>query len=403
MTRKPALALLMLLLATTTFAKGRAVAPPANGDADGRNLTTGASNVAGVVVGVSGNMITLADGLVVLDATNAKILGARGAEAGIEAIQRGTIVYAMVSTTDVAPNAPLPATVIAVVQIPDVTLFGPVQSIDRAARTFTVLGKTIRITDETSFGGFIGHRDSLPTLDDLQPNMLVNVTADAVNGTLVATTVMMIAPIPARPNFIRGTVQSIGADSWIVQSDGRSVTLVVNANTKIVGSPKVGDTVEVIYNVDSSNANVAISIIKHVELVVFQATVKSIGANAWVVNRRDGDVTVKITSDTRTMPGIVVGDTVEVIAREEQDGTITALSILKHIQAPKVATFRGVVKSIASDAWVVTRDDDHLDVTVKLPTTIRLFPSVGPGARVEITAFDNRDGTYTMIAAREIR
>src|SRR6185436_13845880 len=107
-------------------------------------------------------------------------------------------------------------------------------------------------------------------------------------------------------------------------------TFVVNGATKIIGSPRVGDRVEVLYTVDSANANVAISIVKVVE-------------------------------------------------------------------PPKVVKFTGVVKSIASTQWVITRDDDHKDVVVKFGDNVRLFPAVAVGDHVEILALENSDGTFTLV------
>jgi hypothetical protein len=282
---------------------------------------------------VSGNLITLAGGLVTIDATNARIVGNRGDNQTVATIERGALIFATLRTTDVAANAPLPAALIAVTRNADVTLFGPVQNVDRTNNTLTVLGRTIRITPQTSFGGFFPGRETAPSLADVQTNMLVGVQANANGASLVAQSVTLIAPVvPTRPSAVSGTVRSIGTDSWVVDSNGRAITLVVNANTKIIGSPKVGDRVEVLYTVDSSNANVAYSIVKHADLpkiVQFRGVVKSIGANAWVITREGSDVTVRVNERTRLVPGTEAGHTVEVMATQEADGTLTAIAILR--------------------------------------------------------------------------
>ena len=112
-------------------------------------------------------------------------------------------------------------------------------------------------------------------------------------------------------------VKSIGTAEWVITVDKRDTTFVVNASTKILGSPKAGDKVEVLYTVDSAHANVALSIIKSVEV-------------------------------------------------------------------PKLAKFTGVVKSIDGRRWVITRDDDHKDVVVNWPESVRIVPVAKVGDRVEV-------------------
>jgi hypothetical protein len=129
---------------------------------------------------------------------------------------------------------------------------------------------------------------------------------------------------------VSGVVKSIGTAEWVITVDQHDTTFVVNASTKILGSPKAGDKVDVLYTVDTANANVA-------------------------------------------------------------------LSIIKSIEVPKISKFTGVVKSIAGPRWVITRDDDHKDVAVNWPESVRIFPIVKVGDRVEVLAIEQTDGTYTAV------
>lgn len=325
MTRPVALAL-ALLLAFTAFADTRSM------DKGDTRPGTGAT-VGGLVTAVNGKLIQLAGGSITIDSTNAQIHGAS------TTIEPGMILFASLTTADVAPNAPLPAASISVTRLPDATLFGPVQSVDTANNTITLLGRTIRITADTSFGGFRKTRDGdRPGLEDILPNHLITVTVDNTGGQLLATSVLLLAPAPPEVHSTRGEVKSIGADAWVIARErGDDLTVVVNAQTKIAGSPKVGDTVELLYRVDSANANVAISIIKF-ELPnppfikTFRVTgkVSSIAANKWEIVKPEGEtVSLKITGDSKIEPGIAVGDTVEALAVGQDDGTATALLIVK--------------------------------------------------------------------------
>jgi hypothetical protein len=324
MSRKPLAALLTLacLFALTALAKDRAVASSKPGRPPGA-IGSGAS-VTGEVTAVSGNLITLAAGLVTIDATNAKILRGDGA-ATISAIQPGALILATLQETDNA-SGPLVATAIAILRNADVTLTGTTQSVDVAGSQFVLLGRTIKVDVNTTFVNF-GDQASLASL---QSNMLVIVEADVAAGALVATRITLISPIPPRPHVVSGVVKSIGTAEWVITVDHHDTTFVVNASTKILGAPKAGDKVEVLYTVDTAHANVA-------------------------------------------------------------------LSIIKSIEVPKLVKFTGVVKSIDGPHWVITRDDDHKDVTVNWPDSVRVFPLAKVGDRVEVLAIEQTDGTYTAV------
>lgn len=320
--------LLALLVATIASAQIRS---------NERGTPSGAT-AGGVVSSVSGNLIHLAGGLVTIDATDARI-NVRGRDAGIASIEPGMLVFATLTTADVHANAPLPASMVTATTLPEATLFGPVQSVDTNAKTLTLLGRTIHVTDDTSFGGMHRKRDGeTPGLADILPNHIVQVVAEERNGRLEATSILLLAPAPPEVRATRGQVKSIGTDSWVIGRErGDDVTLVVDAQTKIVGSPKVGDTVDVLYRVDSSNANVAISIVKFErpappavpEIVRLHGKVTSISDTAWAIQREGVEQKVQIDRNTRIEPGIVVGDTVEVLAQRHADGTVTALAIVK--------------------------------------------------------------------------
>ena len=330
MTRKLAV-LLAIVLATFAFADTRTL--------ERTEKAPNGATAGGVVESVNGNLIQLAGGLVTIDATGARI-NVRGKDASIASIEPGMLVFAALTNADVHANAPLPAATIVATTLPEATLFGPVQSVDTNAKTLTLLGRTIHVTDETSFGGIHRKRDNdaAPSLADILPNHIVQVVAEEKDGKLVATSILLLAPAPPEVHLTRGEVKSIGTDSWVIGRDrGDDITVVVNAQTKIVGSPKVGDTVELLYRVDSSNAFVAISIVKFDRptpptfpvIFRFHGEVKLISDSAWVIQREENEQKVIVNGSSKIEPGIKVGDNVEVIAQRNDDGTATALAIMK--------------------------------------------------------------------------
>lgn len=316
MLRKVAL-LALIVLSLSAFARTRAVTQ--------REQHPQGGTISGIVEGVDGSLIRLADGLIAVDASDAKIIIGRGREATAADIEPGMLLFATIGSDG-------KASMITATRFGDATLFGAVDSVDVAARTLVVLGKTIHVDDETSFGGFRNGEDV--DLSDIVRNQLVQVQVDAVNGQLVAREVLVLAPVPPQISGLRGVVKSIGTESWELESGQTVETVVVNAQTKIVGSPKAGDTVEVLYSIDSANRKVAISIIKIVRLppvrvVQFHGKVKSIAGTTWVVTTDGEDKTMTVNEQTKVTPDTGVGHLVQVLASQADDGTLTALAVIR--------------------------------------------------------------------------
>lgn len=320
--------LLSLLIAAPSFAqRQRAVAPEAT------KPEVSGNTVSGIVTGVQGSIIQLAGGLVQIDGSQTKISG-DGGESTVASIANGSLIFAVLKSGDVAANAPLVASVIGVTRIPQATLSGAVTSVDAANNRFVLLGRTIRVDLSTRFA-FDKSRSA--TLASLQPNMIVVVEANAANGSLLAASILMLAPNPLPTLLVHGTVKSIAADSWVITGrDGKDVTFVVNAQTKIAGSPKVGDTVDVIASVDNANRNVALSIIKEeikppsLELKI-KGMVKSISSTSWTIAEDRANVialVVQVTSATKISGDPKVGDHVEAVLQPGFTG-FTAISITK--------------------------------------------------------------------------
>ena len=320
------LALALVLFAWTAFARVRAVS---SSDARSDNA---AGTVSGTVSSVSGNLIHIAGGAIIIDASTAKISVGRGQEGSIADIKPGMQLFAAIGPANISSHPIQKATVINVTDPADVTISGPVQSVDAVGKSFLVHSLHIATNANTSFGGY--KHGGATSFADIQQNVVVHVSADVVNGLLVAREVLIVAPAPPRVGHARGTVETIGADSWTVKTEKETLTLVVNAQTKILGSPKVGDTVEVIYNINSANENVAVSIIKFErptppKVENFHGTVKSISGNAWTVTVNGADKSFVTDDKTKITSGIVVGDLVNVTAMTREDGTLVAIAIVK--------------------------------------------------------------------------
>jgi hypothetical protein len=276
MIKRFALALLLLAAAASAQPTRRGSTPqpgqppgqPGLSPGGGYTLFT-PSTVAGTVSAVSGNIISVANGTVTIDAGAARVVDANGAAVALSSITTGSLIVATLKSDNVAANAPLPATFIAVSKPAALTLTGAVQAVDAAHNNFTLLGRTIQVTSQTSFGSpFLG--TTVHGLADVQPNELVAVQANPAGAqSIVAVSVLVMSMHIDAPRFFHGTVKSIAADAWVITTDGKDTTVTVNAQTLIVGSPKVGDTVDVLAITDSSGKLVALTISK-LQLPIFQ-------------------------------------------------------------------------------------------------------------------------------------
>lgn len=287
------------------------------------------SMISGTVSAVNGNIISIANGAVTIDATNAKIVGPRD-NATLASVTVGAQIHATLAEN--ANGNPLPATMIAVTRNPDVALTGLVQSVDVAAKTFRVLGITIQVNDSTTIAGV--SRDSATGINAIQTNQLVAVQADVQGTRVVAESVQILLPFPPPTQLLRGTVKSIGTDSWVITTERADVTVYTNANTRIAGNPKVGDKVDVLATTDAANRTVAVTITKAIEIppidfAHYSGTVKAITPAAWTFTDRAGiETTLAITRDTKFIGDPKVGDTVEVLV-EVRDGKRVAVLITK--------------------------------------------------------------------------
>jgi hypothetical protein len=210
-----------------------------------------------------------------------------------------------------------------------------------------LLGRTVSVDSNTSFGGRVHG------LADILPNDLAIVQANAVSGVLVASSVLVVPPLPKAPAIIHGTVKSIGTEAWVItDSAHKDWTVVVNAQTKIIGDPRVGDPVEILANTDNANQYVAVSIMKSLiaeRLALFTGTLKSITGSTWLINTSGRDVSVTVNAQTKITGDPRVNDGVAVTASVDAAGNYTAIAIAKLGIVPPVITMtlNGVVKSVA--------------------------------------------------------
>lgn len=399
---------LFLLLALPAAAGARTAPAPEGPPSSAIEGTVTSINIP--IVG-GGPIVTLLDGLVSFDATGATVRfsdGTVGTTADLAAGQR------LVAFVEPAAGMQKAKSVVVLAQRTDVTLTGNVDAVDLAARTLTVLGFTAHVTDRTVFGG---PREGAGRsgLEDVRVGDLVLVSAMADSGVLVATRVMTLLPSPLPTTRIHGTVESIGTDSWtLVLRDGTKSVVKVDAETKIVGGPKVGDQVDVLARQLSDGSVLALLIAGFVppptvQTERYEGMVKSIGTTSWTVGPTAGDGPDRLFTvgeKTRILGDPKVGDQVGVLAQRQTDGSYLALVIARAAlgpAVPKAVTFEGIVHRITREesmgaaipTWLV----GATTVTVSRLTVILGEPKVGDRVRVEGLLV--RDGS--VMAARIVK
>jgi hypothetical protein len=318
--------ILLLFVTLNAYADGRNRAVGGvGGDAALMPMKVPGATVTGSVSAVSGNILTVA-GLVTIDASQAKITDEHGAAGSVSSIAKGDIVFAVLSSVTPETNGALPAALIGVTRQSDVSLGGPVDKKD--SNSLTVLSHQVFVDSNTRFGG------GSHNLAELLANDIVQVQADNVDGRLVATSVLSFTPMIVPSTVIHGTVKSIGSASWVISDlKGKDYTILINAQTKIVGTPKVGDDVDVLVNIDSSNQYIAVSIMVSVSMATMHVNgvVKTKSTTSWTIGPRVGmgpDVLVQVTPKTQIIGDPQVGDMVDVAAVATPNGLI-AVSITK--------------------------------------------------------------------------
>ncbi len=422
MIRKITLATL-LLACTFAQARTRSVSTGPGGASDAAlfPIAVPGTTVSGNVTAVNGTIISLAGGLVTIDAASAKITDDHGSAGTIASITPGVMVFAVLDASTVAANAALPASMIAVARVPQVMLSGPVQAI--GSNTLTVLGRTIAVDANTSFGGLSSPTPlggvRVKTFADIAVNDMVQVQANAAGNILLATSVLVFPPVPKSPTVIHGTVKSIGPDAWVITDHaGKDWTVAINAQTKIIGDPRVGDTVDILANTDNANQYTAVSIMKSptvTPIVFFSGEVKSMSSSSWVIHdsHANKDVTVGVNAQTKISGNPQVNDGVQVTATVDATGNFTALTIIKLGFVPPF-TIRGIVKAISPrefppcaappfpcpiNKWTIGPAVGlGPDVLVQVTTETKISGDPQIGDSVEVTASIDAAGSFTAIS-----
>ena len=309
--------------------------------ADGAPVTSPArpSTVEGTVSEVTGPILDLIEGGIQIDVTHATITGGDNRLANPlpwSGILVGARVVAQVTVPDVIPAVfpppPLAATTVVVFQAHAGQLVGTIQAVDVAGGKFTLLLHTVSTNSATKWSGEGPNgpvkNGPVKGIADLAAGMFATVSVVNASGLLATNVEAFGFATPPELIAFRGPVETITPTAWTIA--GRGVR--VDFDTKIVGDPKVGDTVDVLARIQNPPPGslapsylVAVSITKAPAITPpgpgrateFDGIVESIPAaptangaplGHWKISSRD----VIVNGLTKLDTGIVVGSAVHV-------------------------------------------------------------------------------------------
>ncbi len=384
-THKQTLAVLVSSLALAFSLPLNAVETVTRGPAPSEPQTFSAIEGTISAIETPGPVIFLMNGLLRIDATEAKVQSASrdGHEVSLAIGQR---VTAMLKEPVPASGLPVAQTIFVTQDLNEAVLQGALTAVDLPGSSFSLLGTKVFVDSKTVFGG-LEAMDGDFGLDDLKVSDPIFALATHQGNSLIALRVMRLMRIPVPMETLRGKVTAIGTNSWtIAVSENKRETVQVNAQTKIVGEPKAGDDVEVLGRRDAAGVLVAQLIAKIPSIPpapaeMLNGKVLSIAADAWKVSLRSGqEVTVKITSETKITGSPSIGDTVEILGTRNSAGDFVAQIIVKipSVTAEDVK-FEGTVKEMKGAYWTV----DTTRVMVTRSTSVTGAPKVGDRVAVE--------------------
>lgn len=217
----------------------------------------------------------------------------------------------------------------------------------------------------------------------------------------------------------QGVVGAISPTSITVVTSKDSVTLAINADTRVIihehpgslSAVAVGTHVEVDALRASDGTYTALVVQVESETVQVEGVIKAISPTSMTITKRDHEeVVVKLTDKTIArrddhvvaVSSLVVGTRVEVEAVRNADHTLTALLI--EVQSEdEFIKIKGEVTALSTDSLTVHTPSGDVKVAVTPDTIIRNddqsvpLSSIHVGDLVEIEARQNPDNTFTAV------
>jgi hypothetical protein len=326
-------------------------------------------------------LIHIAGGQIIIDARAAEFRDAWNAPSSFAAVRPGAHIATVIIPGVYGPTTPLNARIVQILTQPLGSLTGTIEAVDIEGGTFTLLGKKVRVDEQTRMGGQIPSRDP-KSVADLEVGFTVHVELNGSLDELVASRVFVHSPRPDQTIAFTGTVLSIQGNVWTIQ--GRETTTVfVTSLTSIDRMAVVGSMVQVRARVDAGQITATsielyapprVSPPSITQTIVGILTART--AETITVNNGPATTEIFIASFTRFIDDPQVGDNVRVTVMRNGD-RLSAISVEK-FTGPVVFLVVGPVLEINGNTWRV----GEYEVVINDATVIHGAPVVGDRVRV---------------------
>lgn len=180
-----------------------------------------------------------------------------------------------------------------------------------------------------------------------------------------------------------GTVTEITPDRWMVGG----FTVLVSSDTVLIGSPQIGQFVEVEGQSQPGGWVNAQEI--HLRYFQYAGEVEQIEADFWTISGTRLD----LSSNTQIDPGLQVHDRALALVQSNDDGKLTALAVMgipEDVQFNGQGTeiiLEGKVEGISDASWVVAGR------SVRIDSQTLIAADIGLGDVVRVHALPNWDGS----------
>jgi hypothetical protein len=210
------------------------------------------------------------------------------------------------------------------------------------------------------------------------------------DGTRLAERIILLERAQDNRFQLKGEVEAMGAESWIVAGQTISLT----DQTEVEESIAVGDTVFVSGAIGEDGALLAERIVLVDEEpgtpFQFVGLVEVIGDASWTISGR----AVALDENTEVEDGLEVGDLAEVRGRILEDGTWLASSITRAAEEAAAFSISGTVESI--DPWRVS------GIAFETRPWTIIEPGIEVGDRVRVSGRILDDGVWVAAIIEEL-
>ena len=296
---------------------------------------------------------------------------------------------------------------------PQATIEGTITSVNipiaGGGPIVTLLGGLVSFDATDATVRYVNGREG--TTDTLKAGQRILAILDPETSPLLATTVVIFSD-RADVTFT-GKIESTDVAAGTLKILGFTVTVTDEtvfggpwdgASEKGLEDVKVGD-LALVDAKDVSGTLVATKVMKvspaDSQMLRLHGVVGSVGTESWTIVAADDTTTVvKVGTETKFNGDPKVGDTVDVLARRQSDGSLLAILIMKSVLPPTVETerFNGTVKAISTTSLTVGpkagNRPDRL-FTVNGETQLVGAPKVGDD--VSVLARKQADGSWLAL------